>query len=444
MIRRLISRWFTGWRGLTLALIAVMCTVIGIIESTTTAAGFICVMVACNFLSTLDWVYLIFRGMSDGATVTITADEAYSLADEDLPVYTVLLPVFNRPDILAHLPDVAAGIDYPANKLDIYLIVEADDSPTISAVKHGLPQEIRLVIAPSGGPRTKARLCAYALSLPDERGDYVVTFGADEVPDPLQLRKAAYAFANASENVAVFQGKLGYSNESHNLLTKWGALERDRWFSYVLPALSRLHSVVPLGGSSSHIRKSSLAEVGGWNSANATESAEMAIRFYRNGYRTLILDSDTKTKAAAGLRNWSRRRSRWFLGYLQTLGGQDSNPFRFFRDFGSVPALRLLHLTAGWQIWCFVNVALWTVFATTYFSAQSSRPEPFYPLCLVLTASTVLALLAGTLIATASNKSKLLWPALIVPVYWVMQAVEGVGNVTHFIGTWLASHKTRR
>ena len=97
------------------------------------------------------------------------------------------------------------------------------------------------------------------------------------------FRKAVYAFAHAPENVAALQGKLCYYNADQNLLTKWFSIEYDQWFSYVLPALSELNCIIPLGGSSNHIKKSLLREVGGWDSSNVTEDADLGIRFARIG-----------------------------------------------------------------------------------------------------------------------------------------------------------------
>jgi cellulose synthase/poly-beta-1,6-N-acetylglucosamine synthase-like glycosyltransferase len=369
----------------------------------------------------------------------VTEDEIYTIADDDLPVYSVFVPVFNRPGDAESVLKRLTHLDYPAEKLDIYIIVEGTDEATRSAFHSRLPDGVQLVTTPVGALGTKAQACNYALSLPAERGDYVTLFGADDIPDPLQLRKAAYAFANASPNVAVFQCKLTYYNDSRNLLTRWCAIERDRWSSFVLPALSRVDAVVPLSASSSHIRKSLLAEAGGWEPSLAVEEAEMAIRFARNGYRTLVLDSYTATRATSNIRNWLRRRSRWYLGYLQTLAGHSRNPIRMCRELGVIPALRLLHLTAGWQVWCFANAVLWTAFIAAFVADPNRRSASFLALVLLLSAANILAVLTGVITTAAAGKPHLTWAALLIPGYWILQAVEAVVTVLNFVGVWFAA-----
>jgi cellulose synthase/poly-beta-1,6-N-acetylglucosamine synthase-like glycosyltransferase len=377
--------------------------------------------------------------LSHSAKYLVTQDEIYSIADDDLPVYSIFVPVFNRPGDAETVLKNLAHLDYPADKLDIYIIVDATDEPTRSAFQTCLTSRVHLVTAPAGALGTKANACNYAMSLPDERGDYVALFGADDVPDPLQLRKAAYAFANASPNVAVFQCKLTYYNDRHNLLTRWCAVERDRWSSFVLPALSRVASIVPLSASSSHIRKSLLAEAGGWEPTLAVEEVEMAIRLSRNGYRVLILDSYTATKATPNIRNWLRRRSRWYLGYLQTLAGHGRNPIRMCRELGVIPVLRLIHLTAGWQVWCFANAVLWTAFIAAFVADPSGRSSTFFAMVLLLSAANILAVLTGVITTGVANKSHLTWAALLIPGYWILQAMEAVVTVLNFAAVWLTA-----
>jgi cellulose synthase/poly-beta-1,6-N-acetylglucosamine synthase-like glycosyltransferase len=437
VIRRLVTPWAVA----AVAFVSIFITTVAIIDSTTT--GFVAVAVACLLASAVDWAYLIGRGLSHRTKFSVTEDEIYAIADDDLPVYSIFVPVLNRPDDAESLLKSLTRLDYPADKLDIYIIVDATDEPTRSAFQSRPTPGIQLVTAPSGVLGTKASACNYALCLPGERGDYVTLFGVDDLPDPLQLRKAAYAFANASANVAVFQCKLTYFNDSRNLLTRWCAVERDRWSSFVLPALSRVDALVPLSPSSSHIRKSLLAEVGGWEPGLAVEEAEMAIRFSRNGYRILVLDSYTATKATTSIRNWLRRRSRWYLGYLQTLVGHSRNPIRMCRELGVLPVLRLFHLTAGWQLWCFANAVLWTAFICAFVTNPSGRSGSFFALVLLLSTANIIAVLTGVITTSAADKPHLTWAALLIPGYWILQAIEAVVTGLNFVWVWITSWSDR-
>ena len=343
----------------------------------------------------------------------------------------MLLPAYDEPDIVATLLEGVTRIDYPADKLDVYLILEEDDDATISAFKRQSVRNINLVVVPASLPRTKPKACNYAMEQPAERGEYVTIFDADDIPDPLQLRKAAYAFAHAPENVAALQGKLTYYNADQNLLTRWFSIEYDQWFSYVLPALSELNCVIPLGGSSNHIKKSLLWEVGGWDSSNVTEDADLGIRFARNGYRTLILESDTEEEANADALNWLRQRSRWYKGYLQTFVVHTRHPRRLLRDVGLVPMLRIMNITAGMPVACMVNLGFWALLLIWY----AGRPPVFdnifpnstyYLSLLLFTAGNAMAMMLGLITTRASGKPQWLLAALVMPGYWILQAIAAM------------------
>ncbi|MCX2932716.1 glycosyltransferase [Mycobacterium sp. CVI_P3] len=396
-----------------------------------TVAVLVTISTVYFLLSTVDRAYLVFRGLQGGNRARVTVEQAYSIPDEDLPVYTVLLPAYREPDIVATLLEGVSRIDYPADKLDVYLILEADDEETISAFQAQSVHNVNLVVVPPTLPRTKPKACNHAMDLPSERSEYVTIFDADDIPDPLQLRKAVYTFANAPDDVAALQSTLSYYNANQNILTRWFSIEYDQWFSYVLPALSEANCIIPLGGSSNHIKTHVLWEVGGWDPYNVTEDADLGIRLARNGYRTLMLDSVTAEEANADALNWLRQRSRWYKGYLQTFVVHMRQPVRLYRELGLVPLLRMANITAGMPIACMVNVAFWALIVVWY----AGRPEFFdnifpnstyYLSLLLFTAGNAIAVTLTLLTTRASGKPQWLVAALLIPGYWLLQAIGAI------------------
>ena len=53
----------------------------------------------------------------------------------------------------------------------------------------------------------------------------------------------------------------------------------------ILPALTRLGLPFPLGGTSNHFRVDVLRAIGGWDSWNVTEDADLGFRLWRQGWR---------------------------------------------------------------------------------------------------------------------------------------------------------------
>jgi cellulose synthase/poly-beta-1,6-N-acetylglucosamine synthase-like glycosyltransferase len=425
------ERLFTRPQKILGIVVAVAVVAFAIYNWSDTVAVLLTISTLYFLLSTVDRAYLVFRGLQGGRRSRVSLEQAYSIPDEDLPVYTVLLPAYREPDIVETLLEGVSQIDYPADKLDVYLILEEDDEDTISAFDAQRVHNINLVVVPPSHPRTKPKACNYAMELPSERSEYVTIFDADDIPDPLQLRKAVYTFVNSPDDVAALQGTLSYYNANQNILTRWFSIEYDQWFSYVLPAMSEANCVIPLGGSSNHIKTAALWEVGGWDPYNVTEDADLGIRFARAGYRTLMLDSVTAEEANADALNWLRQRSRWYKGYLQTFVVHIRHPIKLYRELGLVPLLRMANITAGMPIACMVNVAFWALIVLWYAGRpaffDNIFPNSTYYLSLLLfTAGNAIAVTLALLTTRASGKPQWLVAALLIPGYWLLQAIGAI------------------
>ena len=215
-------------------------------------------------------------------------------------------------------------------------------------------------MVPHSLPKTKPKACNYAMSLPDLDGEMITLYDAEDVPDPLQLRRAVVAFRRVPADVGCLQARLGYFNERQNLLTRWFSMEYDQWFGAVLPAVQQAGCVVPLGGTSNHMPARVWREVGGWDEHNVTEDADLGVRLARYGYRTVILDSITLEEANSDVINWIRQRSRWYKGYLQTQIVHMRNPQRLVREIGLKATLRLVNMTGAIPLSNALNIVLWS------------------------------------------------------------------------------------
>lgn len=179
--------------------------------------------------------------------------EAPPLTDARLPVYTVLVPLYREKRVVDRLVKALANLDYPVAKLDIKLLIEADDDETAPALaKIPLPARFETITVPPGWPRTKPR--ALNVALPLARGSLLVVYDAEDVPEPDQLRKAAAIFAAEPPSTACLQGRLVIDDHDDGLLPKLFAAEYAGLFDVVNPALCALDLPVPLGGTTMHVR----------------------------------------------------------------------------------------------------------------------------------------------------------------------------------------------
>ena len=266
--------------------------------------------------------------------------------DHALPRYTILVPLYKEAAVLGHLLDALERLDYPRAKLDIKLLIEADDDETHLALERLEPGALYdIVIVPRGRPRTKPR--ALNVGLAYARGDLLTVYDAEDDPDPMQLRRAAAAFAQAPAELACLQCPLAIDNARDGWLAGLFALEYAALFDVLNPGLARLRLPIPLGGTSNHFRVGALRRLHGWDAWNVTEDADMGVRLARMGYGVAMLDAPTWEEAPAKPRDWLAQRRRWMKGWTQTLIVHLRQPLRLARELGALRAAALVAMVAG-------------------------------------------------------------------------------------------------
>ena len=249
------------------------------------------------------------------------------------PKVSLLVPLFREKEIAGELLERLSAIDYPAELLDIKLIVEASDTVTFAALdRAALPPTMRVIAVPEGEIQTKPRAMNFALD--QCAGDIIGIYDAEDEPAPDQIQRTVSQFARSDPRVACLQGRLNFYNARQSWLSRCFAIEYATWFGMVLPALHRLGWAVPLGGTTVFFRRTALEQVGAWDAHNVTEDADLGMRLARNGYRTDLLHSITMEEATCTPLKWIRQRSRWLKGYAITWAVHMRSPAALWRDLG--------------------------------------------------------------------------------------------------------------
>jgi cellulose synthase/poly-beta-1,6-N-acetylglucosamine synthase-like glycosyltransferase len=251
------------------------------------------------------------------AACTPRATAAPAPSDEAaLPVYTVICPLFREAAVAAELVENLSRLDYPRDRLQVLIALEAKDHETQAAFQAlPLPTFIQVLIVPPGSPQTKPRACNHALER--ARGQLVVIYDAEDAPHPGQLREAATRFAAEGPGLACLQAPLRIEPD-RRFIGEQFALEYAVQFEVLQPALARWGLPFPLGGTSNHFRGEALRAIGGWDPYNVTEDADIGFRLAARGYRLGVIASPTLETAPA-LRPWFPQRARWVKGHIQTL-----------------------------------------------------------------------------------------------------------------------------
>jgi len=371
--------------------------------------------------------YLVWLSLGRGVEIAPTDEEVAAVGDDELPTYTILIPLYREAEVLERLVSGLQQLDYPASKLDIQLLLEEDDTETIEAAKGmDLPAQFRCVVVPEGLPKHKPRACNYGLAL--SRGELLVIYDAEDRPEPDQLRKAAAAFRRVPPEVVCLQARLNYYNQRQNLLTKWFTQEYSVWFDLFLPGLTTSGAPIPLGGTSNHFRTPVLRELLGWDPFNVTEDCDLGVRLHAHGYRTLMVASTTWEEANCQLVNWIRQRSRWVKGYIQTYLVHMRHPLRMLRSVG-LRGFWGFQMTVGGSVACFIlNPVYWLMTGLWFLTHAEAISAVFPPLiyglglacCFVGNFVFVYLAVAGSM---QRGYYDLVKHAVLTPVYWLLMSV---------------------
>jgi len=371
--------------------------------------------------------------------------------DAELPVYSILVPLFKEHEVLPDLIEALKMLDYPATKLDIKIILESIDVETIEIAKAlKLPGNFDIIIVPEGGPRTKPKALNYALQY--AKGEFVVIYDAEDEPDPGQLRAALEMFAANGPETACIQARLNIYNFRENWFTRQFTIEYTSLFDGLLPAFESLHLPIMLGGTSNHFRASILRKIGAWDPYNVTEDADLGIRLLRQGYKCRILPSTTYEEAPTRFMPWLQQRTRWLKGWLQTFLVHTRNTARLRRDIGTWRYIGFQAILGGAILSALIHPIFYIGLTIELLTGDlATKPTNlvgntlWHAALINLSCGYLAAILLAWVTLIRRGISSLLFHTLTMPLYWLLISIAAYRAIFQLIWNpflWEKTHHT--
>jgi len=354
-----------------------------------------------------------------------TTDDVPPLVDDALPKYALLVPLYDEAEIVPDLIKALQALDYPKDKLDIQLIVESADPKTYAAVfEADLADHMRVHVVATSPPQTKPHALNHALK--SARGDIVVVYDAEDMPDAGQLKQAAAILARDSQ-IGCVQACLNVYNPGESFFTRQFTIEYTALFDCLLPTLQRLGFPVPLGGTSNHFPRDVLNALGGWDAFNVTEDADLGICLARAGYRVEILRSTTWEEAPANFAIWLRQRTRWLKGWMQTYLVHMRRPKRLYDELGPRGFAGLQVFMGGILLsvlvhpWFYVLATLDVWSGHGFMSAHGASGTVLWWIAVFnLVAGYAAGVALGVAAVAARGWVHLAGHSLLMPLYWLL------------------------
>ena len=256
--------------------------------------------------------------------------------DDDLPTVDVFIPTYNEDEyILATTVAAAKSMDYPPEKLSVYLLDDGgtDQKCNDSNVEKALAARARRAslqdlcaqmgakyLTRARNEHAKAGNMNAALKHTD--GEIIVVFDADHAPFRAFLRETVGYFKR--------DPKLFLVQTPHVFLNPDPIEKNLRTFKSMPSENEMFYSVTQCGldkwdgsffcGSAALLRRAALRTTGGFSGVTITEDCETAFELHANGWHSVFVDKPL----IAGLQpetfaSFIGQRSRWCQGMFQIM-----------------------------------------------------------------------------------------------------------------------------
>jgi cellulose synthase (UDP-forming) len=256
--------------------------------------------------------------------------------DEDLPEVDVFIPTYDEAeDILAATVSAAMLMDYPAQKLKVWLLDDGatdekrgDKDEQKASEANARRAELQKLclelganyLSRAGNEDAKAGNLNYGLA--HSKAEIIVVFDADHAPFKSFLRETIGHFSR-DEKLFLVQTPHVFLNQD--------PIEKNLKTSRTMPSENAMfYAVTQKGldkwngsffcGSAALLRRSALHSIGGFSGVTITEDCETALELHRRGWTSIYVDKPL----IAGLQpdtfsSFISQRSRWCQGMLQIL-----------------------------------------------------------------------------------------------------------------------------
>ena len=239
-------------------------------------------------------------------------------AEEELPLITVQLPLFNELYVVDRLLKAVTAFDYPREKLEIQVL---DDS-TDETVK--VAEAVVAKYAEQGfdihyihrTDRTGFKAGALENGNRTAKGELLAIFDADFVPKPDCLRKLVHFFTDPLVGCA--QMRWAHINGNYNLLTRLQTIMLDGHFVVEQTTRNRTGGFFNFNGTAGIWRRRAIEMSGGWQHDTLTEDTDLSFRAQLMGWRFIyLLDEEAPAEIPVEINAFKAQQRRWAKGVMQ-------------------------------------------------------------------------------------------------------------------------------
>lgn len=236
----------------------------------------------------------------------------------ELPHVTVQLPLFNEMYVATRLLESVARIHYPKDRFEIQVLDDSTDE-TQELCRRKV-EELRQtginIVYIHRTDRTGFKAGALANGLLTAKGEFVLVFDADFLPEPDVIERTIHFFSDPK--VAMVQVRWDHLNRDYSTLTEVQALMLDGHFVIEHTARHRSGRFFNFNGTAGIWRRSAIIDAGGWQHDTLTEDMDLSYRAQLRGWQFIYLpDVVSPAELPVEMNSFKSQQFRWAKGSIQ-------------------------------------------------------------------------------------------------------------------------------
>ncbi len=241
-------------------------------------------------------------------------------SDDELPVVTVQLAVFNEMYVVNRIIDAVCKMDYPKDRLEIQVLDDSTDE-TVAISRQAAARwreegfDIEVIHRTD---RSGYKAGALENGLKTARGEIICMFDADFVPTVDFLRRQVHHYSDPE--VGFVQARWAHINENHSLLTKLQALYLNGHFVLEHTGRQRSGRFFSFSGTAGTWRRACIDKSGGWSHRTLVEDLDLSYRAQLSGWRGIYLvDQGVPAELPVDMNGYKSQQHRWAKGFIQAM-----------------------------------------------------------------------------------------------------------------------------
>jgi cellulose synthase/poly-beta-1,6-N-acetylglucosamine synthase-like glycosyltransferase len=232
---------------------------------------------------------------------------------------TVQLPFYNERFVSERLLDAAAGLDWPADRLEIQVLDDSDDKTCLlvdERVAFWQQQGVVITVVRRAS-RDGYKAGALAHGLTTAQGEYIAVFDADFIPPPDFLRLTLPWFRD--QEVGMVQTRWSFCNAEHSWFTGIQSLLLGPHFSIEHRVRYQQGLFFNFNGTAGVWRRAAIESAGGWQSDTVTEDLDLSYRAQLAGWRFVYREEcQVPSELPVTMAALRSQQQRWAKGSIQT------------------------------------------------------------------------------------------------------------------------------